>query len=159
MKPIEMLQITEASTPSQIQQARLIFQEYAEARNFDAALKNFKQELTALPGKYASPKGVLLLAKWENETVGCVAFQSLSDNICEMKRMYVKPEYRGKGIGKALVARLLEVAKTRSYEIMRLDTHPTMQVAHQLYAQFGFTEIERYNDNPIEGIRFFELTL
>ncbi|MEM6700820.1 MAG: GNAT family N-acetyltransferase [Bacteroidota bacterium] len=154
-----MLQITEALNSSEIQQVRHIFQEYAVTRGFDDALKGFEEELANLPGKYAAPSGALLLAKWKKEAVGCVAFRALSDSICEMKRMYVKPTFRGKGIGKALVVHLLDVAKARSYKSMCLDTHPTMLVAHQLYAQFGFKEIERYNDNPIEGIRFFERTL
>jgi len=151
-----MLQIIEVSTLSQIQQIQFLFQEYAAARNFDAALKDFDRELANLPGKYIAPKGALLLALWDDAAVGCIAFQPLSDTICEMKRMYVKPEFRGKDIGKALIENLLTIAKKRQYDIMRLDTHPTMLAAHQLYAQFGFQEIERYNDNPIEGIRFFE---
>ncbi|MEL6942719.1 MAG: GNAT family N-acetyltransferase [Bacteroidota bacterium] len=154
-----MLRITEVSTPSQIEQIRVIFQEYAESRGFDDALKGFDEELANLLGKYAAPKGALLLAKWEGKIAGCVALQCLSPTICEMKRMYVKPKFRGNGIGRALVAHLLEMAKERSYKIMRLDTHSSMLAAHQLYAQFGFTEIERYNENPIKGIRFFELLL
>ncbi|MEM8524420.1 MAG: GNAT family N-acetyltransferase [Bacteroidota bacterium] len=151
-----MLQILEATSSFQIRQVQSLFQEYAISRNFDAALQDFEQELKNLPGKYAAPKGTLLLATWKDMEVGCVAFQSLSNTICEMKRMYVKPDHRRKGIGKALIQRLMELAKGREYKIMRLDTHPSMLVAHQLYAQFGFQEIERYNENPIKGIRFFE---
>lgn len=138
---------------------RHLFQIYANWRGFDAALGDFQAELDLLPGKYAEPKGALLLANYTGKPAGCIAYQALSEDICEMKRMFVLKEFRGKGIAKFLIKKLIETAKKRGYGIMRLDTHPHMHAAQTLYRQMGFVEIERYNQNPTPGIRFFEKSL
>ncbi len=151
--------IEPASNPQQIERVKILLKFYGELRNHDAALGNYHAELDGLPGKYAPPKGCLLLAHDGTQAVGCVAFQALSESICEMKRMFVLPDYQGQKIGFRLVERLLQEARKAGYKIMRLDTHPQMQRAAKLYQSCGFYPIERYNQNPTPGIRFFEKIL
>lgn len=153
------LKIEIAKSYQQIEAIRLLLSEYAQMRNHDSALGDYKRELENLPGKYATPKGALLIAYFNNQPAGCVAFQSFSESICEMKRMYVKPQFQGNKIGHQLIKELLIQAKKSGYHKMYLDTHPWMKAAQHLYQKFGFQEIERYNDNPTVGIRFFELKL
>lgn len=153
------IQIERAFTSDQIQSVRTLLLEYGQSRGFDAAMGDFEKEMKDLPGKYEEPSGALLLAEYKNQSAGCVALQQIGEGICEMKRMYVSPNFRGQGIGQALIAAILEKGKALGYQTMRLDTHPSMIKAQELYRNFGFYEIERYNDNPIEGIRFFEIML
>lgn len=138
---------------------RSILVQYAGLRRYDEALGDFQQELNLLPGKYVSPDGCLLLAFWRGVPAGVVAYQTIENGICEMKRMFVLPDFQGKGIGKALAQRLIDEAKKAGFSYMRLDTHPWMTTAQGLYEKLGFQETERYNENPTEGIRFFELRL
>ena len=112
-------------------------------------------ELAALPGGYDA----LLVARVDGEVAGCVALKELTDGACEMKRLYVRPEARGSGAGRALVEKSIAKARELGYPVMRLDTLPTMDTARALYLSLGFRPIERYNDNPIEGVLFFELQL
>ena len=154
-----MINIEEAINPHQIDLVRDIFLKYGISRGFDAALGDYQKELDALPAPYHQPIGALLLAFWENELAGCIAFKRLTPEICEMKRLYVLDEFRGKGLGDVLIEKLLQLAIERGYKIMRLDTHPHMHAAQKLYAAHGFYEIDRYNDNPTPGIRFFEKML
>lgn len=159
LSPENSIRIELAFTIEQIQAVRVLLLEYGQSRNFDAAMGDFENEMKHLPGKYETPKGALLLAYFKNQAAGCVALQQIREGICEMKRMYVSPSFRGHGIGKVLIEQIIVKAKDLGYHTMRLDTHPTMTKAQELYRSFGFYEIERYNDNPIEGIRFFELRL
>jgi len=101
----------------------------------------------------------VLVASREGEAVGCVALKPLADGACEMKRLYVRPTGRGSGTGRALVEASMAKARELGYVVMRLDTLPTMDAARALYESLGFCRIDRYNDNPIEGVLFFELTL
>lgn len=140
-----------------LQQVRSILMEYAHLRQQDKALGDYQKELDQLPGEYVPPKGYLLLASWQGEPAGVVAYRTIGDGICEMKRMFVLPEFQGKGIGKALGLQLMAEATKAGFTSMRLDTHPWMITAQGLYEKLGFVETERYNDNPTEGIRFFEL--
>lgn len=142
-----------------LQQVRHILLQYAALRNHDKALGDYQGELDQLPGEYAPPAGRLLLASWQGEPAGVVAYRRIGHDFCEMKRMFVLPEFQGKGIGKALGIRLIEEAQKAGFVAMRLDTHPWMTTAQGLYEKLGFVEIDRYNDNPTEGIRFFELNL
>ncbi len=112
-------------------------------------------ELAELPGGYDA----ILVAREGEEVVGCVALRPLEDGVCEMKRLYVRPGARGAGTGRALVEASIARARQLGYATMRLDTLPTMSAAQALYLSLGFRQIERYNDNPIEGVLFFELTL
>ena len=142
-----------------MQAVRALLLEYGEIRRFDVALGDFEGELAGLPGKYVAPEGGLLLATWEGLPAGCVAFRRIDTTHCEMKRLFVRPAYRGKGLGQALVAAVVAAARAAGYGFMRLDTHPSMQAALALYQAAGFIEIDRYNDNPTPDIRFFELEL
>lgn len=159
MNPTPNLQVQLAQTSAAINAIRQLLWTYGEARNFDAAMGNYKEELAQLPGKYGPPEGALLLAKWQGQPAGCVAIRQLSSEICEMKRMYVHPDFRQRGIGKALIETILEHARLLGYTIMRLDSHPHMIAAQSLYEKAGFYPIDAYNDNPTPGIRFFECLL
>ena len=113
------------------------------------------EELAALPGGYEA----LLVARLDGEVMGCVALKDLAGGACEMKRLYVRPAERGSGAGRALVEASIARARQLGYPTMRLDTLPTMDAARSLYLSLGFRPIERYNDNPIPGVLFFELKL
>jgi GNAT superfamily N-acetyltransferase len=154
-----MLKIEPAQTPESLFQARLLFGEYAAALGVDLGFQQFEQELANLPGAYAAPAGCLLLAYSDGQLAGCGALRPLSAEIAEMKRLYVRPVYRGQNLGRALAAALIETARQRGYERLRLDTLPTMRSARALYAQLGFKEIPPYCLNPIPGTAFLELQL
>lgn len=154
-----MIDFVSVSKEAFLEQARELFISYGKWRNLDAALGDFQKELDELPGKYAEPAGTLLLALENGKAIGSIAYQQLSPEICEMKRMYVLEAYRGKGIGRKLVEKLIAKAQESGYSLMRLDTHPRMTTAHALYGSMGFYEIDRYNENPTPGIRFFEKPL
>lgn len=152
--------LSQATSAEEIGQARTLFLEYADSLGFSLCFQNFDQELKNLPGAYASPSGRLLLAHDSGVVAGCVALRKLEDAICEMKRLYVRPAYRGKGIGKLLVDRVIAEARAIGYESMRLDTvESTMKDAIALYRRIGFREIPAYCKNPIQGALYMELTL
>jgi ribosomal protein S18 acetylase RimI-like enzyme len=141
-------------------QARSLFQEYATTLGFSLCFQSFDQELAGLPGDYAPPQGRLLLAKAGGDLAGCVALHPLEAGICEMKRLYVRPQFRGQGIGKALLNTVLAEARAIGYQRMRLDTvEPIMQDAVRMYRAYGFREIAPYRSNPIEGALYMEIEL
>jgi GNAT superfamily N-acetyltransferase len=154
-----MIQIKKIDSEKDIQIAQQLLREYGELRCYDIALGDYETEMSGLPGEYAEPKGCFLLAFHENDPVGCVALRRRDDEVSEMKRLYVKPDYRGRKIGRALVVEVITEAKRKGYRLMRLDTHPWMKEAEALYKSVGFYEIEAYRFNPIEGVKFFELEL
>ncbi|MGO9046627.1 MAG: GNAT family N-acetyltransferase [Xanthobacteraceae bacterium] len=131
--------------------AAALFREYADGLGIDLSFQGFAAELASLPGDYAPPAGELLLARaGSGAALGCVALRPLEGSgICEMKRLYVRPEGRRLGIGRALVAAIIDAAETRCYREMRLDSLPTMREAMALYRRFGFAEIAAYRFNPI----------
>ena len=139
--------------------ARALFLEYAESLGFDLGFQDFEAELRGLPGEYAPPGGVLLLARVAKEAVGCVGLRPLAPETCEMKRLYVRPKARAGGAGRALAEAVIEVGRELGYRRMRLDTVPTMTAARALYRSLGFREIEPYRFNPIPGTSFMELDL
>jgi ribosomal protein S18 acetylase RimI-like enzyme len=159
-----MLRIEQASSEDQIALARELFREYAKGLSVDLRFQDFSRELQELPGKYAPPAGRLLLAYYDDadgsaRLAGCGALRPLSDEICEMKRLYIRPEFRGHGIGRALTLSLVSAAREIGYRAMRLDTLPEMHEAHKLYEELGFREIAPYCANPVEGVRYLELDL
>ena len=125
--------------------------------------QNFERELLELPGKYAPPAGRLLLAydfaDGRKRLAGCGALRPIETTVCEMKRLYVRPEFRGRGLGRTLAESLIAAAREIEYSAMRLDTLPSMQEAHKLYHQLGFQEIAAYVQNPVPGSFFLELDL
>lgn len=154
-----MLKIIQAATKESIETVKTLIRDYAESLEFDLDFQNFDQEMDDFPGQYALPKGRLYLAMDENQPAGCVALRDLGDGICEMKRLYVKPDYRGQKIGRLLAQTVIRAARELGYERMRLDTIPSMKQANVLYKALGFKEIAPYRFNPIEGAAFFELHL
>ncbi|WNJ19802.1 GNAT family N-acetyltransferase [Pontibacter sp. G13] len=153
------IRILPADRPVHWQAVRSLLWEYMSARGFDPALGDYQRELDGLPGEFQPPQGALLVAYQTEVPVGCIAFRRISQEVCEMKRMYVTPNARGLGIGRMLIEELEEAARHSGYQIMKLDTHPSMLAAQRLYTSLGFQEIERYNQNPTLGIRFFGKSL
>jgi len=154
------LSFAQAEAPAQIAHARELFLEYAQSLGFSLCFQNFDQELAGLPGDYAPPEGRLLLAKYEGQLAGCAALHKLDDSICEMKRLYLRPQFRGKGLGVALAERIIAEAHQIGYRRMRLDTvEPVMKDAVAMYHRLGFREIAPYCANPIAGALYMELQL
>ena len=132
-----------------------MLREYAAWLEVDLCFQNFEQELAGLPGDYAPPRGRLLIA----EGAGCVALRAIDSEVCEMKRLYLRPEHRGSGLGRRMVQAIIDEARSVGYRRMRLDTMPKMDSAQRLYASLGFREIAAYRYNPEPGARFLELAL
>lgn len=154
------LQFLQAESPSQIAQARELFLEYAQTLGFSLCFQNFDKELASLPGDYAPPAGRLLLAEYDSQLAGCVALHKLEDGVCEMKRLYLRSEFRGKRLGRILADRILAEARQIGYQRMRLDTvEPVMKDAVAMYRKIGFREIAPYCANPIPGALYMELKL
>jgi|SRR5580698_5274892 putative acetyltransferase len=157
---VKNLSFTQAESPAQIVQARELFLEYAQSLGFSLCFQNFDQELASLPGHYAPPDGRLLLAEYESQLAGCVALHKLASESCEMKRLYLRPQFRGKGLGRAFANRIISEARAIGYQRMRLDTvEPVMKDAVAMYRRLGFKEIAPYCDNPIAGALYMELEL
>jgi len=144
-------------TAEDIPTLRELFREYEAELPFDLSFQNFEDELASLPGRYASPTGRLLLAVSGGDPVGCVALRQIGDGTCEMKRLFVRPAFRGQGIGQALAEAIVEEARRIGYKRMRLDT--VLEPAKGLYRSMGFYEIPPYQDVPIPGVVFMELEL
>lgn len=152
--------IVEASSTAQFALARELFLEYASSLGFSLCFQNFDQELAGLPGDYAPPEGCLLLAEYEFQLAGCVALHKLETGVCEMKRLYLRPQFRNRGLGRALAERITTEARQIGYHRMRLDTvEPVMRDAVAMYRKLGFKEIAPYRANPIAGAMYMELNL
>ena len=154
-----MVEFTFAESTELLSIVQELFKEYACSLDFDLCFQNFDKELAELPGEYAPPDGRLIVAINETKVVGCVALRKIINGICEMKRLYVRPAYRSKGIGRELVRAIIGEAEKIGYTQMRLDTVPAMKEAIGLYRSTGFYEIEPYRNNPVEGAMFLELAL
>jgi putative acetyltransferase len=150
----------QAESVAHVTQARELFQEYAQSLGVNLCFQNFEQELAGLPGHYAQPDGRLLLAEYELQLAGCVALHKWEDGICEMKRLYLRPSFRGKGLGRAIAEKIITDARSIGYRRMRLDTiEPLMKDAVEMYRKLGFREIAAYRPNPIVGAMYMELQL
>ncbi|OLE55517.1 MAG: GNAT family N-acetyltransferase [Acidobacteria bacterium 13_1_20CM_3_53_8] len=155
-----MLKLVQAESAEQLAEARKLFLEYAEWLGISLCFQNFDEEVNGLPGKYAPPEGRLLLALFDEKIAGCIALRKICDGVCEMKRLFVKKEFRGKGIGLALARALIEEARHAGYGRMLLDTLPSqMSEAVAMYRSLGFHEIDPYYFNPVEGALFMEKVL
>ena len=148
-----------AAGAADIESARRLFREYAAALGVNLGFQNFESEVATLPGPYAPPAGRLLLAEAEAEVAGCVAVRPLEPGACELKRLYVRPEFRGQGLGVLLAQGALEQARQAGYDLIRLDTLPTMTAAQTLYRRLGFREVPASYPTPVAGTVFFELPL
>jgi ribosomal protein S18 acetylase RimI-like enzyme len=155
----EQIAVTEASFPHERGVVDELLREYAGSLGFDLCFQGFERELAALPGDYAPPSGRLLLVRVEGAPAGCVALRPLGVGVCEMKRLYIRPAWRGLGLGRRLVEELLGHARRIGYATMRLDTVPSMVEAIDLYVSLGFRDIPPYRPNPIPGARCLELDL
>ena len=155
-----MASIIHASTVNHVNQAKELFAEYANSLEIDLGFQNFDKEWKNLPGEYgASVDGCLLLAVDNKQPCGCVALRKIDEMTCEMKRLYVRPQWTGQGIGKRLAMSIIEEAKALGYRFMRLDTLPMMKQAVSLYQSLGFYPIEPYRFNPFEGAMYLEVDL
>lgn len=154
-----MIEIERVVTAIDLQEAHELLSEYAASPGIDLNFQQFDEELANLPGNYARPEGSLLLARHDGLTAGCVALRKLEEDICEMKRLYVRPQFRGLNIGGLLAEAIIAEARRLGYERMRLDTLPSMKGAQRLYAALGFKEIPAYRHNPIPDTMFLELIL
>lgn len=157
---LKPLTFTQADSPTQITQARELFLEYAQSLGFSLCFQNFDEELANLPGDYVPPEGRLLIAEYEDQPAGCVALHRFEPGICEMKRLYLRPQFRGKGLGRVLADRIISEARGIGYRRMRLDTVlPIMKDGVAMYRSMGFKEIPPYCANPIAGAMYMEFEL
>ena len=153
--------ITSVRTPKDLEDTVALFYEYAKWLGFDLNFQNFDEEMAAMPGKYAPPKGELILAcNRKGVAIGCAALRPLgSEGVCEMKRLYVAEAGRGMGVGKRLAQTVIGIAEILGYSEMRLDTLPRMKTAVGMYERLGFCQIDAYYETPMEGTMFLSLKL
>jgi putative acetyltransferase len=153
------VEIVPAHGSAQVAIARQLFREYADAIGVDLEYQGFSAELAALPSPYAPPQGALLIAQAGAEAAGCVALRRLDANAGEMKRLYVRPAFRGLGIAERLIAGVVFAARSAHYDELRLDTLADMGSAQSLYRKLGFVEMPPYNEAHLPGTRFYALLL
>ncbi|CAN5403321.1 N-acetyltransferase [soil metagenome] len=155
-----MIKIFQAETPKQIEETKKLFREYEKWLGLDICFQGFEAELANLPGKYAKPNGRLLVASVDGKIAGCLALRKLEEGICEMKRLYLRDEFRGSGLGNKLIEKLIGEARLIGYQKMRLDTLPDkMNKAVRLYESHGFRQIPAYYHNPYGETLYLELDL
>jgi ribosomal protein S18 acetylase RimI-like enzyme len=155
-----MFTLKQVESTEEIEQTRELFHEYVTWLGVNLCFQNYDKEVAELPGEYVPPTGRLYLAIEDDQTAGCIALRKLAEGICEMKRLYLRPQFRGRQLGRTLVDRVIEDARQIGYSRMRLDTLPgKMDAAIAMYRSLGFTDIERYYDNPYETAVFMELDL
>ena len=153
------MRIKHAQTKTEIEEVRELFREYEAFLDVDLCFQSFEEELAGLPGKYSRPGGDLLIGIDGERTVGCVALRKLDNGVCEMKRLFVKPEARGSGLGRRLAQEIILVARELGYSLMRLDTLDRLTEAMHLYETLGFRRTEPYYENPLAGVVYWELEL
>jgi putative acetyltransferase len=151
--------VTSVERTEDLPTIRRLFEEYAAELGYDLCFQGFANELETLPGSYARPEGRLLLASVKDEAAGCVGLRRLDPEVCEMKRLYVRPAYRGVGAGRMLAQAIVAEGRAAGYRRMRLDTLSTMLGALAVYRKLGFRDIAPYRDNPISGAVYLELEL
>ena len=154
-----MARIGPVNGEGELAEVRALLREYADALGVDLGFHGFEAELAALPGDYAPPRGRLLIAREGRRALGCAALRPLGPDVCEAKRLYVRPEARGTGLGRRLTDALIAEARAIGYARLRLDTLPAMTEAIALYRSLGFRVITPYRYNPVEGTLFLEKDL
>ena len=159
LSPEIKLKIKPIRTGEDIENVRMLFREYAKTLGFDLSFQGFDEEVDSLPGQYAPPEGSLLIAAADNDILGCVALRKIEGGICEMKRLFVRSEHRGKGIGRKLAEAVILAAQDIGYTRMRLDSISSMNEAINLYRSLGFRSTKPYCYNPMPGAVFLELDL
>jgi ribosomal protein S18 acetylase RimI-like enzyme len=153
------IRITEARWPDDRATVEALFREYIASLTEDISFQNPDDELAGLPGKYARPGGVVLIA-WDGaEAAGAIAYRMLEPGVAEMKRLYVRPAYRGRSLGRELANELIDDARARGYRTVMLDTLESMSAARTLYRDLGFVPVEPYYDNPLPGVMYMALEL
>lgn len=153
------LRIVGADRPTDASLARRLFEEYADELGEHLCFQDFERELAELPGPYAPPEGMLLLAECNDQSAGCVALKDLGGGNCEMKRLYVRGEFRGRGLRRALAEAIIAEARRIGYARMRLDTLDRLTEATALYRSLRFEETPPYYDNPLEGVLYMARAL
>ena len=153
------VRITEAHWPDDRAIVEALFREYVASLAEDIGFQNVDHELASLPGKYARPTGVVLIAREVAEAAGAVAYRMVEPGVCEMKRLYVRPACRGSGLGRELANELIEDARANGYRTMVLDTLASMGSARALYRDLGFAAVAPYYDNPLPGVMYMALEL
>lgn len=148
--------VREARFPDEVEVVRALFRDYASDIGESLCFQGFEEELATLPGKYGGPKGIVVLGFLDRQPVACAALRPLKPRVCEMKRLYVQPAARGRGIARALVRRLLREARGMGYKSMKLDTLGRMTSAIKLYESMGFVPTAPYIENPFEDAVFME---
>lgn len=151
--------IKRAKTKTEIEAVRSLFREYEAFLDVDLCFQRFEEELAGLPGEFAPPWGDLLIGLDEAKVLGCVAVRKLDDGVCEMKRLFVRPEARRAGLGRQLAGEIIAVARELGYALMRLDTLDRLREAMRLYASLGFRRTAPYYENPLPGVVYWALTL
>jgi putative acetyltransferase len=139
--------------------AKELFLEYKETLNFDLCFQKFSEEISDLPAQYSEPKGCIILCYENDKPIGCVGLRKFAEGVCEMKRLYLRKEARGKGIGRILAEKIIDKAKGLGYKKMQLDTLEKMKEAIPLYKSMGFKEISPYRYNPLDGVVYMELKI
>ena len=154
-----MMKLDQAETPEQVEEVRRLLREYEASLGVSLCFQGFERELAELPGEYAPPGGRLWMALRADQAVGCVALRRIDDETCEMKRLYLRAGFRGRGAGRLLAVAIIGEARKIGYQKMRLDTLAEMREARTLYESLGFKRIEPYYHNPMQGVIFMELKL
>lgn len=157
--PAGVLRLEEATTPADLDLVRALWREYQRAIGVDLCFQGFERELETLPGAYARPGGRILVAREGEDPAGCGALRPLETGIAELKRMWVRPAFRGRKAGRLVAEALVEAARAEGYRAIRLDTLGTMREARALYRSLGFREIPAYYGNPLPDVVYMELAL
>lgn len=155
----EGITVTSACSTADMEHVRALFIEYQQWLDVDLCFQGFDEELLSLPGAYAPPRGRLLLARINETVAGTVGMWPLGAGVCEMKRLYVRPSYLGRGLGRRLAGAIVDEAKAAGYARMRLDSLERLVAARTLYESMGFARIPAYYDNPLDGVLFMQLDL
>jgi ribosomal protein S18 acetylase RimI-like enzyme len=153
------IRIAEARWPDDRATVEQLFRDYVTSLAEDISFQNVAEELSTLPGKYARPGGVVLIAWDGDEAAGAIAYRMVEPGVCEMKRLYVRDAFRGRGVGRELAQELIDDARGRGYRTMLLDTLASMSMARSLYRDLGFAPVAPYYDNPLPGVMYMALDL